>query len=88
MDFFFLLLLKCIACGRVSVTANLASLTVIQEECGRRKEENTKVQSQRGCVLNRLEKEVVLFLVFISFHDARLPLCQKPASNMAGNGAA
>lgn len=36
---------------------------------------NTKVQCQRGYVLNRFEKEVVLFLVFISFHDACLPLC-------------
>lgn len=33
------------------------------------------VQSATGYVLNRFEKEVVLFLVFILFQDACLPLC-------------
>lgn len=32
------------------------------------------VQSPIGYVLNHFEKEVVLFLVFISFQDACLPL--------------
>lgn len=34
-----------------------------------------RVQSPIGYVLNRFEKEVVLFLVFISFQDACPPLC-------------
>lgn len=34
-----------------------------------------RVQSPIGYVLNNFEKEVVLFLVFISFQDACLQLC-------------
>jgi len=34
-----------------------------------------RVQSPIGYVLNRFEKEVVLFLVFILFQDVCLPLC-------------
>lgn len=34
-----------------------------------------RAQSPIGYVLNHFEKEVVLFLVFISFQDVCLPLC-------------
>lgn len=34
-----------------------------------------RVQSPIGYALNCFEKEVVLFLVFISFQDVCLPLC-------------
>lgn len=57
----------------LSVTAILAFFIIIQEEW--RKKIFKRVQSPIGYVLNRFEKEVVLFLVFISFQDACLPLC-------------
>lgn len=55
----------------VSVTTILAFIIIIQEEW--RKKILKRVQSP--VVLNHFEKEVVLFLVFISFQDACLPLC-------------
>lgn len=59
-------------------------------------EEKTKiifksVQSPIGYVLNCFEKEVVLFLVFISFQEAsvrHVVLCTKSVSNVTGNGPA
>lgn len=57
----------------VSVTTILAFIIIIKEEW--RKKIFKRVQSPIGYVLNCFEKEVVLFLVFISFQDACLPLC-------------
>jgi len=59
----------------VSETTILAFIIIIEEEWRKKKNIFKRVQSPIGYVLNRFEKEVVLFLVFILFQDVCLPLC-------------